>query len=324
MGTVDIIATLVLVCIILLAVGVAYYFKNQLMSFFRLKGGRIGDPCTLHTDCADWGPAATDNACCQGVCTQKQADWAGVGYCPQDCKGWPSTTNTYGTCNQTSRCPAGYIISPETGICCPSKDGKICDDLSTKKGWCSLNDPGKPYSLCSSISGLYHWPRLEGEICSLDTDCTGWGPGSTDTACCSGFCRKKQVDYLGIGWCPEACKGWIGAKGGTCKPNDCPPGFTRYGNNQCCDSAVVNGVCQGTSCDIQGTNPATTCSLYTGIWHTPRSAGEECSDIRACASGLGCCPGIGAFNPPTQYGAPRVCLPLINGQCPQNVNTGCT
>jgi hypothetical protein len=325
MGKVDIIATIILVSVLVLLGVIAFLFRSQLGMFFRIEGGQIGDACTLHTDCQGWGPGPRDSACCQGKCTKKQPDWAGIGYCPDVCKGWPSATNTYGTCDQTTRCPIGYIRADESGtaMCCPSKDGKTCDVPISGTNKCVLNQPSSKYRLCSTISGLYHWPRLEGEICVLHTDCAGYGSGKNDVACCSGVCKKKQIDWVGAGWCPEACKGWFGAPGGTCDPNACPPGFTPYGKNQCCNGKVVNGVCQGTGCEIAGSDPTKTCAVYTGIWHTPRLTGEECSDIRPCASGLGCCPGIGAFNPPGVWGAPRVCLSLVDGKCPQNVNTGC-
>ena len=59
-------------------------------------GAGIGEACVLHTDCADWGPATTAIACCKSVCTQKQADWAGVGYCPNECVGYVG--GAAGTC----------------------------------------------------------------------------------------------------------------------------------------------------------------------------------------------------------------------------------
>ena len=46
-----------------------------------------GEPCKVHTDCQGWGPDTTAFACCQGTCQQKKKDWAGVGYCPNECKG---------------------------------------------------------------------------------------------------------------------------------------------------------------------------------------------------------------------------------------------
>lgn len=322
MGKTDLIATSVLVALLALLAILAFIFWSDLAYFFRLKGGVIGDACTLHTDCADWGPGNRDVACCKGKCTRKEPDWAGVGWCPDVCKGWPSTTNTYGTCDQTKRCPVGYIRSDEDEkeMCCPSQDGIVCDEDQKK---CSLNQVRKDIDLCSSISGLYHWPRLEGEVCVVHTDCEGWGPGPTDMACCSGVCKRKQKDWTGVGWCPDACRGWSGAPSGTCDPDACPRGFVPHGNGRCCRGKVVNGMCQGTECSTSSQDPTQACALYSGVWHTPRRAGEECSDIRACAPGLGCCPGLGAFNPPGIWAAPRVCTPLIDGKCPQNVNTGC-
>lgn len=48
----------------------------------------LNEPCAVHTDCKGWGAGTYDNACCQGQCLQKKADWTGiVGYCPHECKG---------------------------------------------------------------------------------------------------------------------------------------------------------------------------------------------------------------------------------------------
>merc|ERR1739844_241850 len=42
--------------------------------------------CCAHTDCKGWGLESDDIACCDGVCERKIADWAGVGYCPHECR----------------------------------------------------------------------------------------------------------------------------------------------------------------------------------------------------------------------------------------------
>lgn len=49
----------------------------------------IGEKCDAHTDCEGWGPEKDAVACCQNKCEKKKVDWAGVGYCPHECKGGP-------------------------------------------------------------------------------------------------------------------------------------------------------------------------------------------------------------------------------------------
>lgn len=56
----------------------------------------LGEDCTLHTDCKGWGSGPTDIACCENKCTKKMKDWAGIGYCPDECIGTPAGEK--GTC----------------------------------------------------------------------------------------------------------------------------------------------------------------------------------------------------------------------------------
>jgi hypothetical protein len=55
-----------------------------------------------------------------------------------------------------------------------------------------------------------------GGKCALPSDCSGWGVGNRDTSCCAGTCKKKQPNWMGLGYCPEQCVGTLGGKAGTC------------------------------------------------------------------------------------------------------------
>lgn len=47
-----------------------------------------GQSCSTHADCYQWKPATPGSlACCDGKCTPMKRDWAGVGYCPSQCRG---------------------------------------------------------------------------------------------------------------------------------------------------------------------------------------------------------------------------------------------
>ena len=41
-------------------------------------------------------------------------------------------------------------------------------------------------------------PTPLGGTCALDTDCVGWGPATTASACCNGTCQQKKADWAGI------------------------------------------------------------------------------------------------------------------------------
>lgn len=148
----------------------AYSIKSLKGDF---QGARQGQTCTLSTDCAGWGPATTDVACCLGVCVQKKADWANIGYCPNECRGCPG-------------CPEGSC--------------------------------GPPYGATAGVGGVpaWHWPRIVGEPCSLNTDCQNFGTSAGDNACCGGICTPVEIDFAGVGYCPNECRGCAGCPVGSC------------------------------------------------------------------------------------------------------------
>lgn len=250
-------------------------------------GAGLGEKCGLDTDCAGWGPDADQTACCNGVCTRKQADWSGVGWCPNECKGWPAAPG--GTCDQNEKCPPGYTKFNNGLECCQGevRDGKCMSDV------CALTKnatPGVKY--CSAISGLYHWPRWEGETCKLHEDCAGYGPDINSTACCGGVCTRKQADWAGVGWCPSECKGWPAAPNGTCgQDSRCPAGYTKLGD-RCC--MMKSGECSNTCSLVRG-DSVPLCSTISGLYHWPRWLGEPCGVSADCENTTGTC-AVGCCN----------------------------
>lgn len=73
------------ICIVTIVLLIVY--RDELGLTVVPKPKELDEACGLHTDCKDWGPGATQIACCQGKCTKKQVDWAGIGYCPNECVG---------------------------------------------------------------------------------------------------------------------------------------------------------------------------------------------------------------------------------------------
>jgi hypothetical protein len=89
---IGLIIVLILVIIIMVMIGYGIY---KIISIIGPKP--LGGSCTLHTDCANWGPGSDQIACCNGTCQNKKRDWAGVWYCPNECVG--SFAGRPGTCN---------------------------------------------------------------------------------------------------------------------------------------------------------------------------------------------------------------------------------
>ena len=49
-----------------------------------------GGSCTVGPDCKGYrGPGQSGNACCKGTCTTLVKDYAGVYFCPAECKSGP-------------------------------------------------------------------------------------------------------------------------------------------------------------------------------------------------------------------------------------------
>jgi len=222
------------------------------------KGKPIGGPCSLHTDCDGWGPGPNDAACCQNICTRKQADWAGLGYCPNECRDAPAPLGKLGTCGSGYSWPRKENQTCDTNVACEGwVAGKIgtlaCCNGTCKKqetdylgvvGFCPeecMDAPaplGKPGSCGSGNS----WPRKENQPCDTNVACEGWVAGKIGTlACCNGTCKKQLADYAGIlGFCPGECRDAPAPLG---KPGSCGSGNTwPRKENQPCDTSVA---CEG-------------------------------------------------------------------------------
>ena len=101
----------------------------------------LGGTCKKFSDCKGWGTKAEDVDCCNGICTAKQKDWAGIGYCPDQCKdapaplggrcdrnySWKRLENE--PCDTHFACKGWIAAKPGTLACC----NKTCKKL-IKKG----------------------------------------------------------------------------------------------------------------------------------------------------------------------------------------------
>jgi hypothetical protein len=319
---------IIIAIVILIAViwGLVAWAKNK---FFPAPK-KLGESCAAHTDCAGWGPGSTAVACCgvPPVCTQKMEDWAGIGYCPNECRACPAPLCAPGTCGQPNQhwprlegetcnvhtdCLGWGPGTTDTACCAGVCQRKQADWAGV--GYCPTECkacPTCPAGTCGQPN--QHWPRLEGETCNVHTDCLGWGPGPDATACCAGICQRKQRDWAGVGYCPSECRAcpaplcepgscgrpdqhWPRLIGETCNVGtDCANYGTRPGQAGCCQ-----GVCQTLKADWAnvGYCPAEckacpTCSPGTCGQpgeHWPREQGETCnthSDCRGWVAGKVC------------------------------------
>ncbi len=49
-----------------------------------------GEPCDTNFACAGFVAGQPNTlACCNNTCTPQKEDWAGIGYCPNECRGCP-------------------------------------------------------------------------------------------------------------------------------------------------------------------------------------------------------------------------------------------
>ena len=206
--------SLIVVAIIILAIlGVIVAFAAGWLKFDfwdwlnPIKKGtkKIGEACAAHTECINWGPDASNSACCSGVCKMKLVDWTGSavpGFCPEVCVG---------------------ITGGGVGTCATKKFGEKCDANSECLGWRNTVDSTGYCNDQTKVCDRLQYRRLKDQPCVINEDCLGYGAERTNMACC-GFgvkktCKRKQVDWAGFGYCPEACIGrGLGTPPGTCKP----------------------------------------------------------------------------------------------------------
>jgi len=124
-----------------------------------------GQPCKLTTDCKG-GVAGVVGAmaCCgpagSGVCTAQVRDWAGVGYCPTDCKDSP--TSAAGSCASGNTWPRSITQPCNTHADCAGwVAGKACT-LGCCGGKCSKlipNFAGVGYCPSECWGGIFSGPN---------------------------------------------------------------------------------------------------------------------------------------------------------------------
>lgn len=188
----------------------------------------LGGTCSLDTDCLGWGIATTDSACCDGVCTQKKADWNTIspGYCPNECRGCPgcpegSCGPPYGPtagvggqdvwhwprilgepCNLHTDCE-GYGLAVTDNACCSGIcTTKEADYTGLTPGYCP-NECRGCFACPVGTCGDWSTPRKQGEPCTIGADeqCEGWSLFG-DVACCNYHCVTKDET---VQTCPSFC-----------------------------------------------------------------------------------------------------------------------
>lgn len=80
-----------------------------------------------------------------------------------------------------------------------AKKGECCGGHGSCKSKYCERDTGQAMGFC-----IYDWPRKTGQPCSFHEDCSGYGTGVNDSACCDGTCKKKKkYGFLDVfGSCP--------------------------------------------------------------------------------------------------------------------------
>ena len=65
--------------------------------------------------------------------------------------------------------------------------GDCCGNHANCKTRYCDRKAGAPAGIC-----IYDFPRKSGQPCSFHEDCSGYGPGTTQMACCDGTCKRKS------------------------------------------------------------------------------------------------------------------------------------
>ena len=192
-----------------------------------------GQPCDTQPACDGWiaGKVGT-LACCQGKCEKQLSDWAGMGYCPNECQDAPSPLGKPGSCNSGNSWPRkenqpcdahsaceGWVAGQVGSLaCCQGKCTRQKKDWAGM-GYCpnECQDAPSPLGKPGSCNSGNSWPRKEGQPCDAHSACEGWVAGQVGSlACCQGKCTRQKKDWAGMGYCPNECKGCI-----TCSPGSC-------------------------------------------------------------------------------------------------------
>ncbi|MBX3198559.1 MAG: hypothetical protein KF894_10535 [Labilithrix sp.] len=178
-----------------------------------------GQACAAHADCKDFnGLGQQGAACCGGTCTQQRQDWAGVWYCPSECKG--RATASPGTCplrEDGQACAAHADCKDFNGLgqqgaaCC----GGTC--TQQRQDWAGVwYCPSECKGRANSSPGTCPL-REDGQACAAHADCRNFsGLGQQGAACCQNACRQQRRDWAGVWYCPHECVGGIGQAPGSC------------------------------------------------------------------------------------------------------------
>ena len=187
----------------------------------------VGEQCDTVLNCADNLAGTPDKTnCCNGICTIQQRDWAGVGYCPDECKDAPDPLG--GRCDRGYSWPRGDGQPCDTNQACagfaPGQNTLGCDNgtcRQQKRDWAGVyynasecrDAPGAPTGSCNSGNT---WPRSENQHCNLNEDCNGFRPGQDSLACDHNRCVRQKKDWAGVWYKPSECKGGPWSGHGSC------------------------------------------------------------------------------------------------------------
>jgi len=233
MSTLDILKIVSYLLLIMSFVLCIYYSYEWLIGLFDFGGTvELGGACTLPTDCVGWDAPEDAAACCKGICTTKQKDWMGIGFCPDVCMDAPAPLGKPGSCEdgyswpRKEGEPCDTVFSCEEGVagkvgtltCCNKKCTKQLKDWFGM-GYCPkdcMNAPA-PLGKKGSCEDGHSWPRKEGEPCDTVFSCEGGVAGKVGSlTCCDKKCTKQLKDWAGMGYCPKDCIGKFGGKRGSC------------------------------------------------------------------------------------------------------------
>lgn len=212
-----------------------------------------GKPCNENVECQGFSGAGLEgSSCCKslgqvkGTCQATRRDFAGVWYCPSECRG--AADQPAGTCvaqkkdgercSMDTECEDFDGAGQEGSACC---GGKCTEKQMDWAGVfycpqvCKKASDAKP-GTCDELAD-------KGEACTKNEQCEGFnGAGKKAVACCKGKCRGLLADYAGVYYCPSECRSSPIAAAGSCskpKKGKCSTDQDCSGGKSCC-----GGKCQ--------------------------------------------------------------------------------
>eukprot|EP01083_Nonionella_stella_P207594 754003_1 len=222
--------------------------------------------------------------CCKdGICVEKQKDWANVYYCPDECKA--GVDCPFGSC-ESMNTKSEYESCSCSGQC--SGDLKCCNNECRylQNDWAQI--PYCPHECKRGAfcpQGSCNDNKSEYQSCECDEQCSG------SMGCCNGQCRYKQRDWARIYYCPNICKAGI-----DCPPGSCSDNKYEYQSCQCsgqCSGSMTccNGQCRHKQRDWAGVyycpHECNGGCGWGGTCPNNRGSGQSCSCRAQCNSG--CC-----------------------------------